>query len=163
MSDGGAPITGYTASCTSSDGGVAKTVNGTVSPILVTGLTNSKTYTCTVLAKNAVRSGPFRVLVGRRVAGGAGCTVGGVGDPERTRQIGVAFAAPASDGGAPITGYTASCTSSDGGVAKTVNGTGSPILVTGLTKAKTYTCSVVAKNAVGSGPVSTPSAAVVVP
>jgi hypothetical protein len=39
----------------------------------------------------------------------------------------------------------------------------SPILVTGLTKAKTYTCTALARNAVGSGPVSTPSAAVVVP
>ena len=79
------------------------------------------------------------------------------------KQIAVAYAAPVSDGGAPITGYTAKCTSSDGGVAKSVLGTVSPILVTNLTNSKTYTCTVVAKNAVGSGPASAPSSAVMLP
>jgi hypothetical protein len=77
-------------------------------------------------------------------------------------QIVVAFVA-GSDGGAPITGYTAKCTSSNGGTAKSVNGTGSPITVSGLSKTKAYTCTVTAKNAVGTGPASAPSASVVVP
>ena len=41
----------YTATCTSSDGGSTGTATGN-SPIAVTGLTNGKTYTCSVAAKN---------------------------------------------------------------------------------------------------------------
>ena len=41
----------YTATCTSSDGGSTGTATGN-SPIAVTGLTNGKTYTCAVAAKN---------------------------------------------------------------------------------------------------------------
>lgn len=47
---GGTPITSYTASCTG--GGVTRTATGTVSPIVVTGLTNGVSYTCTVTATN---------------------------------------------------------------------------------------------------------------
>ncbi|HEY1278931.1 MAG TPA: fibronectin type III domain-containing protein, partial [Acidimicrobiales bacterium] len=161
-SDGGSAITGYTAKCTSSDGGTAKSVNGTASPIAITGLTNTKTYTCTVTAKNAVGTGPASApsapvtLPMAPAAPTVTSVTPGVG------QIVVAFVA-GSDGGAPITGYTAKCTSSNGGTAKSVNGTGSPIVVTGLTNTKTYTCTVTAKNAVGTGPASAPSASVVVP
>ena len=42
--------TGYTATCTSSDGGAPATATGTASPILVSGLTTGKTYSCTVAA-----------------------------------------------------------------------------------------------------------------
>ena len=41
----------YTATCTSSDGGSTGTATGN-SPIAVMGLTNGKTYTCSVAAKN---------------------------------------------------------------------------------------------------------------
>lgn len=41
----------YTASCTSTDGGTSGTATGN-NPIAVMGLTNGKTYTCTVAAKN---------------------------------------------------------------------------------------------------------------
>ena len=41
----------YTATCTSSDGGTSGTGTGN-NPIAVTGLTNGKSYTCTVAAKN---------------------------------------------------------------------------------------------------------------
>ena len=42
--------TGYSATCTSSDGGAPATATGTASPILVSGLTTGKTYSCTVAA-----------------------------------------------------------------------------------------------------------------
>ena len=51
-SDGGSPITGYTASCT--DGTNTYTGTSTSSPITVSGLTNEVAYTCTVTATNSV-------------------------------------------------------------------------------------------------------------
>jgi len=54
---GGATVT-YTATCTSSDGGAIGTNTGAASPITVTGLTNGKTYTCSVIGTNSAGSGP---------------------------------------------------------------------------------------------------------
>jgi hypothetical protein len=73
--------------------------------------------------------------------------------------ITVRFTAATSNGGAPITGYTATCTSSNGGVAASnSSGAGATsIRVSGLTNGKSYICTVRASNAAGQGPVSVPS------
>ncbi len=68
----------------------------------------------------------------------------------------VSFGAPASNGGAPVTGYTVSA--SPGGA--TVNTTGSPAVFSGLTNGTTYTFTVTASNSAGTGPASAPSNAV---
>jgi len=65
-------------------------------------------------------------------------------------QASVAFTAPASNGGSAILDYTATC-----GTAS-ATGAGSPVVVTGLANGTAYTCTVVARNAIGS---SAPSAA----
>jgi hypothetical protein len=72
----------------------------------------------------------------------------------------VAFT-PGADNGSTTTSYTATCTSSNGGVAGSATGTGSPLTVTGLTTGNTYTCSVKGTNARGTGLASAPSTAVV--
>jgi hypothetical protein len=72
-------------------------------------------------------------------------------------QATVTFGAPASDGGTPITVYTV--TAQPGGA--TATGGNSPITVGGLTNGTAYTFTVTASNAAGTGPVSTPSNAVV--
>lgn len=64
----------------------------------------------------------------------------------------IAFTAPASDGGAAITGYTATCAA--GTVSKSATGTASPITVSSLTNGAAYTCSVTAANSVGTGAAS---------
>ncbi len=64
----------------------------------------------------------------------------------------IAFTAPASTGGATITGYTATCTASGNSISGT--GTASPISVTGLTNGTTYGCTVTATNSAGVGPAS---------
>jgi hypothetical protein len=68
-------------------------------------------------------------------------------------QATITFGAPWNTGGTPITGYTV--TSNPGGV--TATGTGSPIVVTGLTNNTAYTFTVTASNSVGPGPASGPS------
>jgi hypothetical protein len=54
-SNGGAAITGYTASCTAS--GETRTASGGASPLVVTGLVNGTSYTCTVAATNSAGTG----------------------------------------------------------------------------------------------------------
>ena len=65
--------------------------------------------------------------------------------------VSVTFTAPVSNGGSPITGYTATCG------AQSVSGTVSPIVVTGVTNGTPVTCTVVATNIVGNSAPSTAS------
>ena len=66
-------------------------------------------------------------------------------------QVSVTFSAPASDGGSPITGYSATCGS------QSASGPASPIVVTGLAAGVAVTCTVIATNAAGDSLPSAPS------
>ncbi|MGL5669626.1 MAG: beta strand repeat-containing protein, partial [Shewanella sp.] len=68
-------------------------------------------------------------------------------------QASISFTAPASIGGAAITGYTV--TANPGGATGT--GAGSPITVTGLTNGVSYTFTVTATNSAGTGSASAAS------
>ena len=72
-------------------------------------------------------------------------------------QASVSFTAPVSSGGSPITSYTA--TSDPGGL--TGVGSASPVTVSGLSNGTTYTFTVKATNAIGSGNDSFASNAVI--
>ena len=148
-SSGGSPITSYTA--TSSPGGIS--ASSAASPITVTGLTNGTAYTFTVTATNAVGTGlasvPSNSVTPATVPGAPTITIAAAGDAQAV----VAFTPPTSNGGSPITSYTA--TSSPGGIS--VSGAASPITVTGLTNGIAYTFTVTATNAIGTGPASAPS------
>jgi hypothetical protein len=74
----------------------------------------------------------------------------------------VTFTPPSGDGGSPITSYTVTCTPLGGGSAVMASGNGSPIIVPGLTGGVTYTCTVSATNAAGTGAPSASSNAVLV-
>ena len=68
----------------------------------------------------------------------------------------VSYTAPVSDGGVPITLYTA--TSSPGGITGSLATSGSgTITVSGLTSGVAYTFTVTATNAIGTGPASAAS------
>ena len=150
----------YTATCTSSNGGAAKSAVGTTTTITVASATTGKTYTCTVKEHNVRGTGLSLgcfVAGHRRFAGprrdadrrqdGERCVEGDVHPPDGRSGQWSALTTPK---------YTATCTSSNGGVTKSVAGTGSPISVTGLTTGKTYTCTVKAHNARGYGLSSAP-------
>ena len=64
----------------------------------------------------------------------------------------IAFSAPASNGGASITAYTATCVS--GSNSSTGTGTTSPIAVSGLANGTVYNCSVTASNSAGTSAAS---------
>ncbi len=169
-SNGGAAITAYTATCTG--GGASQFATGSSSPLLVTGLTNGVAYSCSVTATNSKGTGAASGSVSVTPAGAVtppltvpGAPTIGTGTAGST-SASIAFSAPATNGGANITSYTASCTG--GGATRTATGTASPVTVTGLATGVTYLCSVTAANAVGNSAASaavsvTTAAAVTVP
>ena len=151
--NGGNAITGFTATCTSSDGGTTQSAGGPTSPLTVTSLTNAKTYTCSVVATNPT---------GNSAASSASTSFVAATNPSAPSITGVtlgnnagivAFTAN-SDGGDAVTAFTATCTSSNGGTTQTASGASSPVTVGSLTNGKTYTCSIVATNAMGTSAAS---------
>ncbi len=166
-SDGGGKITGYSATCASANGDVTAATAVTASPVVVSGLTNGDTYTCTVVATNAAGTGPASaasaaVIVGTPAAPTA-VAVASKATGTTTGSLMVSFVLGV-DNGSPITGQTATCSSSDGGATATGTTTGAttPITVTGATTGDSYTCTVTASNAPGAGAPSAPSGAVIV-
>lgn len=140
------PITSYTV--TSSPGGF--TATGASSPLIVTGLQSSTSYTFTVIATNAAGNSPASAASNSITATTIpqvptiGTATGGNGSAT------VAYTANAT-GGKTVT-YTA--TSSPG----SFTGTGaSPITVSGLTNGSSYTFTVTASNANGSSAASSSS------
>ena len=156
VADGGSAIIGYAA--TSTPGGFTATVASTTLSATISGLTNGTTYAFTVTATNTVGTS-----AGSAPSGGV--TPATVPDPPTgvTATAGnvqgiVSWTAPASDGGSAITGYTA--TSTPGGFSATVDGSTLSATVTGLTAGTSYTFTVTAANAIGTGSPSAPSNAV---
>ncbi len=163
-SNGGSPITSYTV--TSAPGDIF--VSCTVSPCLVTGLTNGTAYTFTVHATNgvgdSVESTPSAAVTPAGVPAAPSAVTLTPGD----QKITVSFPAP-DDQGAPITSYQVS---TDGGltyttVTTTVDNGLTSATVTGLSNGTAYSVRVRALNAQGAGsasaaqsatPVTTPGA-----
>ncbi|TNF38496.1 MAG: fibronectin type III domain-containing protein [Deltaproteobacteria bacterium] len=73
--------------------------------------------------------------------------------------IALTWLAPESDGGSPITSYTASC--DDGTTTTSVTVATLTTVISGLTNGVAYTCEVFATNANGDGPPSDPTTALV--
>ena len=153
----GASILSYKVTCSSANGGLVRTVTGGSSPVLVTLLTATRTYTCNVAAVNAIGTGTVSAASSGFVAA-AVPTAPKISTLTRsTNAVSVAFLAPANNGAA-ITGYTTTCTSSNGGAPGTTSGATSPLIVSSLTNAKTYSCTVKATNAMGDSAWSAGSA-----
>src|SRR5262249_35680642 len=157
-SNGGAAINGYIV--TPIKGGVAQSphvFSGSKTTQVISSLTNGASYQFQVAARNSVGTSATATSSGAITVGAPGAppkpTVTNVGPG----SLQVSFTAPAGNG-APITGYTATCSSTNGGVTKSKSGSKSPITVSGLSAGNTYRCRVAAKNSRGTGPRSVPSA-----
>ena len=155
----GPAATTYTASCT--DGSTVRSVVGTASPIIVGSLTNDQAVTCSVTAANSEGSS----LASASADATPHATVPDAPSLLRLipgdRSMKLIFSAPASNGGAAITGYVATCTGGGHTYTSAPPATTSPIVLTGLTNYVSYTCSVHATNSVGSSSESTTAVKVV--
>jgi hypothetical protein len=161
-SDGGAPILTYLLTCSVGYG--VRSHQGFTSPVTIACVGGGTPYLCTVAAENRVGWGPASPTsspaVSLPVAPApptiTSVTVGSYG-------AAIAFTKPANDGGAAISNYHVTCTSSNGGITVTHDAFASPISVIGLSPTKTYTCTVAAMNQTGVGPQSAPSQPFVAP
>ena len=158
--DGGSPITSYTAACTSNNGGASSSHTAAGSPNTVTGLTNGKSYTCTVTAANVIGNGPASIASATAVPSTVS-TAPTIGTVTRGNASGSVAFTPGANNGSPVTSFTASCMSSNGGLPGSHAGPSSPVVVTGLSNGKSYTCKVTATNANGTSAASASSAAFV--
>ncbi len=154
--DGGSLITGYTVMASS--GGTCSTL-GALS-CAITGLPTSS-VTFTVTATNAIGTSAASAPATPTASASALTAPGVPARPTATAYNGVVrvtFTAPTSDGGAPITSYTVTSSSSGPGGARTCSvdvrtaTTPNPLTcdVTGLDALTPYTFTVTASNAVGS-------------
>ncbi len=152
---GSSAITGYTATCVS--GSVTKTGTSTTSPITVSSLTNASTYSCTVKAANSagssLASSSVSITPSTYTPSVKGVLPGDSRISVMYNFIGGKVLSSVS--GIGTAAYVATCLSSDGGVRGTStssaeyssgNSSGNkanytnPLVVSGLTNGKSYTC-----------------------
>ena len=152
-SNGGEPITGYVV--TPYIGGIAQTAttfNSTATTETVTGLTNGTSYTFKVAATNSVGTGAQSAAssaVTPATLPGAP-TMGTV--TSGNDSVTVNWTAPASNGGATITGYIVTpYIGGEAQIAQQFNSSATTETVTGLTNGTAYTFTVAAINSVGEG------------
>ena len=126
---------------------------------VVKNLTNGAAYHFTVQAENGFVAGPASADSATITVGAPTAAVVVSAAKAGKGAVKLAFA-KAQANGAPITKYTATCKSKNGGAAKIKAGKKSPITIGGLTPGKTYTCVVRATNSRGTGPASRASKSV---
>jgi hypothetical protein len=150
------PYIGTTAQTSTTITGSPPATTATVS-----GLTAGTSYTFTVTASNPNGAGPAStksnaVVPSAVTAPTAPQTV--VASPASSQAL-VTWAAPASNGGTAITGYTVTpFAGSTAGTPVQVGASATSATVTGLTNATVYTFQVTATNAIGNSPAGTSSA-----
>jgi hypothetical protein len=167
-SNGGAAITNYDYSIDDGANWVTPSPASITSPLVIPSLTNGTAYPVKLRARNSAGGGAASTAVSGTPAGAASApgaaTISSItaGDT----QLSVAFTAPTSNGGAPITNYDYSIDDGATWVTPSTPSTSSPLVITGLTNETSYQVKIRARNSVGGGtasiavsgtPASTPS------
>jgi hypothetical protein len=158
--DHGSAITGYTITATQLAGSLA-TPAPTATSAQVTGLTPGTQYTFVITATNAIGTSAASLPSSPIVAAtlpGAPTAVGAVTNVNQGATV--SWTAPASNGYGAIVKYTVTA-SPGGATASTPDGNTLNAVINGLQPGTSYTFTVVAINAVGSGPASSASSAIV--
>lgn len=124
---------------------------GLSSPITVFGLANATTHQCTVLAHNSAGNGPASTPFLVTLPSAPDAPVVSAVTPGDTAAT-IAFTPPANNGGSAIIDFSATC--NPGAIVRT--NTGSPITYAAgsLANGTVYTCTLAARNAVGTGAAS---------
>ena len=177
---GGLPVTGYVVTPYIGHTALtALTFRSVVTHHTITGLSNGRQYTFKVAATNKLGTGPNSLTTGQIHALGVGpaspaspaIRIGAPTAPQHVTATAttidpgsllVRFSG-ASGNGSPVSRYTATCVSSDGGrtsAAGDPSGDARSILVGGVTVNKIYRCSVTATNTRGDGPAGTSTSVV---
>jgi hypothetical protein len=161
--DGGTPITGYQISA--QPGQAKARINSSATSGLIDGLTTGLTYTFTV---RAINQGGFTSAPSEKsnpVVAGGGAAATAPGAPTSVTAVAgdgsatVSWTPPASDGGAPITGYRIN--SQPGKAHESPGPSDTSWTFPGLIAGVSYTFTVMAINSVGMSVASDPSNAVV--
>lgn len=149
VSNGGAAITGYTATAYNASTGGSSVANCTTNSLScsISGLTNGTTYYVSVVATNSAGSGAAstpRVQVIPAALPGTP-TINSIS--AGNAYLSVAFTAGSADANNPITGYQ--YTFNDGSTWANATGTTSPLLISSLTNGTTYSVKIRATSALG--------------
>ena len=164
VDNGGSSVSGYTLTAVDTAGGSATTATTSADgrTATVTGLTNGRSYSLAVVATNSVGDSASSAASVVTPYGAPGApTVGAA--TRGNASASVTWSAPASNGGAPITGYTVTAVAPSAGtvVATTqVDGSQTSATVPGLVNGKSYALTVTANNGI-AGPASARSNVVV--
>ncbi|MCU1391670.1 MAG: hypothetical protein JWM34_98 [Ilumatobacteraceae bacterium] len=158
--DGGATITGY--AITPSIGGVAQatTTVANITTAVVTNLTNGSPYTFTVTALNAAGSSASSAASNVVTPTGPPSAPTGVAALAGDGAVTVSWTTPTNDGGSPITGYAITPIADDTALNPILVGVSSTFRVSGLANGVVHRFTVTARNALGTGSASAPSAPV---
>ena len=142
-------ISSYVATATS--GGNSFTCTSSTTSCVITGLANGTSYSVTVSAINQLGSSPNSLISSALTPTFPSPPTNPYTYANSKNSFNISWATPSSNGGSPITGYTATATG--GGSTITCSTSSSSCLLSNLASGVTYTASVVATNAVGnSGP-----------
>lgn len=153
--DPGFDVTQYTV--TAQPGDHVVTADGGSIETTITGLTNGTAYTVTVVATNAAGDSPPSPPSSQVVPRTTPTAPLDVTATPGNGQLSVSWSAPASDGGAAVTGYVV--TTQPGDHVTTVAGDVTHATIPNLDNGTAYTVTVTATNPAGDSPASAPSAA----
>ncbi len=161
--DGGSPLTGFVVTCTAlappdAAPEVVELGPAARSATLVD-LERTGAHRCTVVAESAAGASPASdPVTATPLAPGAPGAPGLARGALAETSVVLVLAAPASDGGSPVTGYEVRCATAGLQPLVVAAAAAGPVTVRGLFAARTYACRASARNAAGASAPSAPLA-----